>query len=73
MLDELGVAYPGRKAPVQGAYALSGGALHTLPMGFISLVSTDLLGLTGKLEIARLLGNLARIDTAAEDRVTAAA
>jgi phytoene dehydrogenase-like protein len=73
VLDELGVAYPGRKAPVQGAYALSGGALHTLPMGFISLVSTDLLGLTGKLEIGKLLGNLARIDSAAEDRVTVTA
>src|SRR4051812_10690668 len=45
VLDELGVTVTGSAPPVSGGYAFSGGALHTLPMGFLSLVSTDVCGL----------------------------
>src|SRR5262245_42950050 len=38
VLDELRVVYRGREPAVSGGYALSGGELHTLPMGFLSLV-----------------------------------
>ena len=73
VLDELGVAYPGRVPPTSGGYAVRGGALHTLPTGFLSLVSTDVCGLAAKLEFAKLLGTLARMDTAALDGVTVTA
>jgi phytoene dehydrogenase-like protein len=72
-LDALGVAYPGRPAPVSGGRALLGDALHTLPTGFLSLVSTDVCGLSAKLELARLLGTAAWIDAAALDAVTVTA
>ncbi len=72
-LDALGVAYPGREPPVSGGYALVGDALHTLPTGFLSLVSTDVCSLAAKLEFAKLLGTLAWIDAAALDRVTVTA
>ena len=52
-LDALGVAYPGKMPPVSGGHALLGDALHTLPTGFLSLVSTDVCGLSAKLELAR--------------------
>ena len=73
VLDELGVAYPGREPPTSGGYAFLGGVFHTLPTGFLSLVSTDVCGLAAKLEFARLLGSLARMDTAALDGVTVTA
>jgi phytoene dehydrogenase-like protein len=72
-LDALGVAYPGHQPPVSGGYALAKGALHTLPTGFLSLVSTDVCGLSAKLELAKLLGTIAWIDAAALDRVTVTA
>jgi phytoene dehydrogenase-like protein len=50
-LDALGVGYRGRVAPVSGGHALLGGALHTLPTGLLSLVSTDVCGLTAKLDL----------------------
>src|SRR5689334_16629232 len=54
VLDELGVAYPGRVPPASGGYALADGALHTLPTGFLSLVSTDVCGVSAKIELARV-------------------
>jgi phytoene dehydrogenase-like protein len=38
---------------------------HTLPGGFVSLLTTGLLGLPGKFEVARLLSGIHRIDAAA--------
>src|SRR6185436_11579395 len=46
-----------------GNYALSNGKKHMLPAGFLSLVSTGLLNLAAKLEIAKLLASIGRIDT----------
>jgi len=45
--------------------ALQRGKLHALPVGFASLLSTSLLGLAAKLESARLLQQLPRIDAGA--------
>src|SRR5579871_825943 len=50
VLRALGVAYVGHPPPTSGAFGLDGGALHTLPTGFLSLLSTGLLGLSGKLQ-----------------------
>jgi phytoene dehydrogenase-like protein len=47
-----------------GGYAIDRGAKHALPGGFLSLLTTGLFGLAAKLETARLLSTLGRIDPA---------
>jgi phytoene dehydrogenase-like protein len=69
VLRELGVEFKGSKPSPSGAYAISGGAKHALPGGFLSLVTTGLFGLPAKLETARLLGGFGRIEAAALARV----
>lgn len=68
-LADLGVAVPGGSLAAGDACAVSDGRLHTLPAGPVSLLTTGLTGLAGKLELARLLAGLARLDTARFDRV----
>lgn len=63
VLGRLGVK-PSGGIPGAGGYALRAGRLHTLPSGPVTLMTTDVLSLAGKLEVARLLARLARIDTA---------
>jgi phytoene dehydrogenase-like protein len=63
VLRELGVAFDGGDPQVSGAYALHGGVLHTLPVGFVSLLTSGLLHPREKVEAARLLAGLRRIDT----------
>jgi len=70
VLADLGVTPRGRRPRPAGAFALRGGRLHTLPIGFVSLLTTDLLGVHGKLEAARLLARLATMDTAAFDETS---
>jgi phytoene dehydrogenase-like protein len=62
VLHELGVAYTGKLPALSGAYAIRRGAKQTLPQGFVSLLTTGLLGLPAKLEVMRLLGALSKID-----------
>jgi phytoene dehydrogenase-like protein len=62
ILHELGVQFTGNMPGASGGYALDHGTAYTLPAGFVSLVTTGLLRLPGKLETARLLGSLAKID-----------
>jgi phytoene dehydrogenase-like protein len=64
-LRELGVDPTGGRPPVSGMLALDGGRLHVLPGGFTSLVTTGLLGVAEKIEAARFLQGLGRIDPAA--------
>jgi phytoene dehydrogenase-like protein len=64
VLRSLEVEFHGHTPSASGAYAVRGGQKHALPGGFVSLVSTGLLGLPGKLETARLLGGLRSIDAA---------
>ena len=62
-LRALGVDPTGGRPAASGMLALDGGRLHALPAGFTSLVTTGLLGMSEKIEAARLLQGLARIDT----------
>jgi phytoene dehydrogenase-like protein len=70
VLRELGVQFTGNTPSASGGYALDHGVLHTLPAGFLSLLSTGLLRLPGKLETARLLGSLPKLDPQPLQRVT---
>jgi phytoene dehydrogenase-like protein len=67
VLSQLGIELPGRAPRPAGAFAFHQGTLHTLPIGFVSLLTTDLLGAMGKLEFARLLARLPLLDTAPFD------
>jgi phytoene dehydrogenase-like protein len=62
---ELGVRYTGRRPSATGGLAFHEGGLHALPGGFVSLLTTDLLTLSGKLELGSALGSLGKVDAAA--------
>jgi phytoene dehydrogenase-like protein len=64
VLERLGVKPPGSIPAHGGSYALRAGRLHTLPRGPVSLMTTDVLSLASKLEVAKLLASLPRVDTA---------
>jgi phytoene dehydrogenase-like protein len=70
VLGQLAIEVPGGVPKPSGGHAVTGGVAHTLPAGPISLLTTGLLRLPAKLELARLLGAVGRIDAAALDRVT---
>lgn len=70
VLRRLGIEPSGGVPSQSGAYGVRGGRLHTLPAGFISLLTSSLLGVGGKIELARLLATLPRIDAARYDRET---
>ena len=65
VLQELGVEPTGGVPQAAGGLALARGTSHALPGGLVSLLTTSLLGIGGKLEIARTLAMLPRLDTAA--------
>ena len=62
ILRELGVQFTGNSPGSSGGYAIDRGALHTLPAGFLSLVTTGLLRGPEKLELARLFGSIPKLD-----------
>jgi phytoene dehydrogenase-like protein len=62
VLGRLGLALKGREPRGEGGFVLRGGRLHTLPAGVVSLLTTDLLGAAGKLEFARVMAGLKRVD-----------
>ncbi|MDC0744509.1 phytoene desaturase family protein [Polyangium mundeleinium] len=65
VLAELGVETKGSPPPTSsGAYALHGGLLRALPTGPVSLLTSSLLPLVGKIEVARLLARLDSLDVA---------
>lgn len=64
VLRELNIPFPGGQ-PGGGSYLYSRNRLHTLPEGFVSLISTGLFGLREKLELAGLMARIQRVDTAA--------
>ena len=68
VLRELAVPFSGAKPSVAG-FVVDRGAKHTLPGGLVSLLSTRYFGLGAKLETARLLAGLPRVDAAALARV----
>lgn len=70
VLRDLGVSFKGGLPSPSGAYAVKDGKKHALPGGLISLLTTGLFGISAKLETARLLAGIARIDTHPLQRVT---
>lgn len=64
ILRRLGVEPVGGIPPTKGTMGIRGGRLGLLPVGAASLAVTDLLGVRGKLRLARVLAALPRIDTA---------
>jgi phytoene dehydrogenase-like protein len=70
VLADLGVTYHGGVPKAAGGCALDGGRVDVLPGGFVSLLTTGLFGLSGKLEAAALLSSVGRIDAAEFDRTT---
>ncbi len=64
VLKELGVAVRGGRPPSSGSFAIRGGRLDTLPVGPLSLLTTGILSLGGKLEVARILAALPKADPA---------
>lgn len=62
ILQELGVTVQGKVPEVSGGFAIHGGKKHTLPFGSVSLLTTDLFGLSAKMEVGRLLGSLTKIN-----------
>jgi phytoene dehydrogenase-like protein len=65
VLRGLGIEPRGGVPNASGGHAVRDGRLHALPGGPVSLLTTSLLPLGGKLELARLLGSLGAIDAAA--------
>lgn len=59
---ELGVEFPGGSPPSRGSFAVRNGKRYPLPAGFVSLLATSLTGFSGKIELARLLGSIGKID-----------
>ena len=62
VLRELGIEPRGRVPSVSGAFAVKDGMKHTFPAGTVSLLTTSLFGLSAKLEAARFLASIGRID-----------
>lgn len=70
ILRGLGVELHGRTPVTTGACAIDDDRLHTLPIGFISTLTTGLLSVRGKLEVARTLALLPRVDASRFDHFT---
>ena len=62
VLRELGVEPRGAIPSVSGAFAINKGVKYTFPAGFTSLLSTSLFGLAEKIEAARLLASVGKLD-----------
>ena len=62
VLRELGIAPKGKLAATANAYAVHKGVKYTLPGGLVSLLTTSLFGVSAKIETARFLGAIQKID-----------
>jgi phytoene dehydrogenase-like protein len=65
-LRELGIDPAGASPPTEGGLGIRGDRLHALPGGFVSLLTTGLLTLSEKLELARLMARLPKLETDGE-------
>ena len=63
VLRELGFEPKGHVPSVSGAFAIKEHVRHTFPAGALSLFTTSLFGLSAKLEAARFLASIAKIDS----------
>jgi phytoene dehydrogenase-like protein len=62
VLGELGISIQEDRVGGSGSYAVSGGALHVLPSGPVSMMITDLFSLRGRLEVLGFLAGLLQIN-----------
>ncbi|MCC7536595.1 MAG: NAD(P)/FAD-dependent oxidoreductase [Deltaproteobacteria bacterium] len=62
VLQSLGVRPVGRAPDANGAFAVRGARTHTLPVGLVGMLTTGLLSLGGKLEAARIMAALPRLE-----------
>src|SRR5215471_15478729 len=62
VLGELGISIQEDKVGSSGSYAVSRGALYGLPAGPVSMMTTGLFSLKGRLEALGFLAGLQRID-----------
>jgi phytoene dehydrogenase-like protein len=70
VLRDLGVAWKGADPRLAGAFALEGTTRHRLPVGLGSFATTSLLPPRAKVEAARWVARLGRVDAGAIDGVT---
>jgi phytoene dehydrogenase-like protein len=73
LLGRLGVTLDGGRPDVGAGQAVCRGALHPLPITPAALLATPLLGLRGKLRLAKLFASLPRLDPAPLDGTSVAA
>jgi phytoene dehydrogenase-like protein len=69
-LKQLGIDVHGGVPAPNGGFAMVEGRLHTLPVGLMSMLTTGALGVSGKLEFARLFARLTAIDPGPLQRQT---
>lgn len=62
IFSELGLHFAGGIPQAAGGFAVARGEKHALPGGFLSLLTTSLLRLPDKLELARVMTSLPRLD-----------
>jgi protoporphyrinogen oxidase len=70
ILKELGVEFHGAKPGIAGGYVIDRGVKHTLPVGFLSLLTSGIFGIQAKLEVARFLSGVDSFDTTPWQNVT---
>lgn len=70
VLNELGIVPQGSPPAPTGGHALHGGRPHTLPSGFVSLLTTGLLSPRAKIEAARWFARIGRITPSLHDHET---
>lgn len=71
VLEELGVSVSGGIPGPSGALALTSEGVHALPTGLLSMITTGLLGLSGKVEVSRVLATIGGVDAEKLTRVSA--
>jgi protoporphyrinogen oxidase len=69
-LRALEVAVDGAPRGPNGGFAIRGGVTHTLPVGCFSLLASDLLGPSGKREIAAFLAGVPAMEAASLQRLS---
>lgn len=62
VLRELGIEPKGAQPLTSGGYAIYKNVKHTLPAGFVSLLTTSLFSFSEKVEVGKLLGALPKLD-----------
>lgn len=63
VLREMGIEPRGAVPSTSGAFAIKGGKKYTFPAGVVSLLTTGLFDLSAKLEVAKLLGTIGKIES----------